>query len=60
MNSIQKRLEDARTELLNAQSDLALFRKNTWPIDSIRRAEALVCRAIDRAWDAQCMAQGSL
>ena len=60
MDNIQRRLEEARAALRNAQGDLACFRKGRMPTLWIRNAERAVCFAIDRAWEAQCMAQGSL
>ena len=57
MDNIQRRLEEARTDLLNAQSDLWFDRKMGF---SPKNAEREFCRALDRAWEAQCMAQGSL
>ena len=57
MERIQYNLMVARENLQYAQSVLAScrqFRAN------VREAEAQLCRAIDRAWEAQCMAQGSL
>lgn len=59
---MQRRLEEARTRLLNAQSVLCNVRKNYCGNDPLpyRAAELMVCRAIDRAWEAQSMAQGSL
>lgn len=56
---LQQNLEDARRALLDAQTRLYFARIGILSGD-LRDGEALVCRAIDRAWDAQCMAQGSL
>lgn len=56
---LQQNLEAARTHLLNAQWDLALIRISHYPPIWLRAAESKVCRAIDRAWEAQCMASGS-
>ena len=61
MDNMQRRLEEARTELLSWQDTIRTRRSNglttgpNW--DSV-----ISCfyRAIDRAWEAQCMAQGSL
>lgn len=62
MDNIQRRLEEARTELQHMQAMLRNVRKGYRGSDPLpyRAAELMVCRAIDRAWEAQCMAQGSL
>jgi hypothetical protein len=58
MNSIEQNLLQARAGLLEAQAMLADLRRIRSP--STKYAEIVVCNWIDRAWEAQCMAQGSL
>lgn len=55
---------DARRDLLAAQATLATWRQRAddpSPLAPIMHALAVsaLYRALDRAWEAQCMAQGS-
>jgi hypothetical protein len=60
MASLQHNLLRARLDLLNAQTNLALVRKHkTAPYHAHRMAESALFRALDRAWEAQCMAEGT-
>jgi len=51
----ERMLMQARIDLLDAQTNLALCRK--YGFEETLAAQA-VCRALDRAWDVQCMVQG--
>lgn len=57
MERIQYNLIVARENLQYAQSDLWFDRKMGF---SVKKAEGEFLRCLDRAWEAQCMAQGSL
>ena len=57
MDNMQRRLEEARTRLLNAQEALRIARQHNI---FVRWHEEFFLAAIDRAWEAQCMARGSL
>lgn len=57
---LQQNLADARGELTAAQWRLMRARQLYYPTSWLRELETVVCAAIDRAWDAQCMARGSL
>lgn len=60
MASLQHNLLRARLDLLNAQTNLALVRKHkTAPGLAHKAAVILFFRALDRAWEAQCMAEGT-
>ncbi len=49
-----------RASLLHAQARLAQIRKTPELWHWTKVAELDFCEALDRAWEAQCMAQGSL
>lgn len=55
MNQLQKLLAQARIDLLNAQTNLALCRKCNFPQE---KAIELRHRASDRVWELQCMCGG--
>lgn len=59
MDNMQRRLEEARAQLLYWQRYLASSRRNRYAPD-IKICEHNFLRALDRAWEVQCMAQGSL
>jgi hypothetical protein len=62
METIERNLQEARTHLQHMQALLRNLRKGYRGNDPLpyRAAELMVCKALDRAWEAQCMAQGSL
>jgi len=55
-NQITLMLNQARIDLLNAQTKLALCRKYRFPETLPTQA---VCKSLDRVWDLQCMAGGT-
>jgi len=62
---LQKMLADARRDLLHASANLAAVRSDTTvdsdgiePAIRIRLAESIVLKALDRAWEVQCMCGG--
>lgn len=60
MASLQQNLVWARLDLLDAQTNLALVRKHrSAPGLAHKAAVVLFFRALDRAWEAQCMAEGT-
>jgi len=65
MDYLQKMLADARRDLLHASANLAAVRSDTKvdpdgiePAIRIRLAESIVLKALDRAWEVQCMCGG--
>lgn len=60
---LYKNMMAARRDLIDARTDLALIRAQATKDEHrvwITVAERNFLRALDRAWDTQCMAQGSL
>ena len=55
---LQQNLNCARIDLLAAQEWLARSRREGIKHPLLGVPERMVCRALDRAWEAQCMANG--
>ena len=56
MTNLATMLNQARIDLLNAQTNLALCRKYHF-VETVP-AQA-VCKSLDRVWDLQCMVSGA-
>lgn len=59
-DSLRKNLDRARRALLDARSHLAVARRADVSADALEYVEGTYCAALDRLWEAQCMAGGSL